>query len=82
MPSVQVRNMPDKLYNKLVELAKKDNRSIAKETIYLLGKAIDLESDLKSKRVEKIENILRLNEKSAKYKLPPAVDMIREDRDR
>ncbi|MFW5984739.1 MAG: FitA-like ribbon-helix-helix domain-containing protein, partial [Halanaerobiaceae bacterium] len=39
MPTLQVRNLPEHIYNKIVELAKEDRRSITQETIILLEKA-------------------------------------------
>ena len=63
-------------------MAKKDKRSIAKETIYLLELAMDLESDSKTKRNDEIDSILKVNEDSIKYDLPDPTDLIREDRDK
>lgn len=82
MPSVQVRNMPDNVYNNLVKLAKQDKRSIAKETIYLLEIAMNLEVDAKTKRKNMIDSILKVNEETTKYDLPDPTDLIRKDRDR
>ncbi len=36
MATIHVRNVPDKLYKRILKLAKKENRSIASEVIQLL----------------------------------------------
>ncbi|MBQ0166332.1 MAG: hypothetical protein KBT02_04385 [Treponema sp.] len=43
MALLQVRNFPDDLYEKLAQMAKKDNRSITQETICILGRAVGAE---------------------------------------
>ena len=39
MPLLQVRDMPEDLYEKLADTAEQDNRSIAQETVGMLKKA-------------------------------------------
>jgi len=41
MATLNIKNLPDRLYRKLRERAKKDLRSISQEVIYLLSQAIE-----------------------------------------
>ena len=43
MALLQVRNCPDDIYEKLAQMAKRDNRSITQETICILGRAVGAE---------------------------------------
>ncbi len=43
MPFLQVRNIPEELYEKLTQTAKADKRTIAEETIFLLRKALNFQ---------------------------------------
>lgn len=43
MALLQVRNCPDDIYEKLAQMAKRDNRSIAQETIHILREAVGAE---------------------------------------
>jgi len=81
MPLLQVRDIPNDLYEKLSRVAEEDNRSIAQETVVLLKKALDYSEEriLRRKRILveiqkfKIENV---------DKFPDPVKLIREDRER
>jgi hypothetical protein len=81
MPLLQVRDIPNDLYEKLSRVAEEDNRSIAQETVVLLKKALDYSEEriLRRKRILteiqkfKIENV---------DKFPDPVKLIREDRKR
>ena len=81
MPLLQVRDIPNDLYEKLSRVAEEDNRSIAQETVVLLKKALDYSEEriLKRKRILaeiqkfKIENV---------DKFPDPAKLIREDRGR
>jgi hypothetical protein len=81
MPLLQVRDIPNELYEKLSRVAEEENRSIAQETVVLLKKALDFSEEriLRRKRIlaeiqeVKIDNV---------DKFPDPVKMIREDRER
>jgi len=72
VPALQVRDLPDHLYRKLVEKASADHRSIAQETVVLLEKA----------RRMLIERILRTPPPADPHKILDPVDLLREDRGR
>jgi len=50
MPSLQVRDLPDYIYQQIIQLAEAERRSIAQETIILLEKALQLEKSNKKRR--------------------------------
>jgi hypothetical protein len=81
MPLLQVRDIPNDLYEKLSRVAEEDNRSIAQETVVLLKKALDYSE-------ERILRRKRILDEIQKYKIknvdtfPDPVKLIREDRER
>ena len=83
MPSLQVRNLPEHIYQKIVKLAKSERRSITQETIILLEKALDLEKENKNNRkrlLKKIQN--ETNQEIKQEKILDPVKLVREDRER
>ncbi len=82
MPSLQVRDLPEHLYQEIVQLAEADRRSITQETIILLEKALEIEKQNKKRRQKLFNNIIQdTNNKTDKDILDP-VPLIREDRER
>lgn len=81
MPLLQVRDVPEDLYEKLSRTAAADNRSISQETIVLLRKALDLKEE-RSARRRKLLAEIKDNKIFDADKFPSAADLIREDRDR
>jgi len=82
MPTLQIRNVPEPLYRKIVALAKTERRSITQETIILLEKALQVSSQDKIRRQDMLDRILQ-EERTGKYAhLPDPVSLIREDRER
>jgi plasmid stability protein len=79
MPALQVRNMPDDLYQALSAQAHADRRSLAQETIVLLTKALQTSGE--SKRQEIYD---RIDARGARQRpdVPSPEDLVREDRDR
>ncbi len=41
MATLNIKNLPDRLYRKLRERAKRDYRSISQEVIYILSQAVE-----------------------------------------
>jgi len=79
MPILQVRDLPQEIYNKLNYLAEKEHRSLAQETIVLLKEGIDKRLDNQSRRKKLIESFTGLNINMSG--LPTPAELIREDRD-
>lgn len=79
MPTLQIRDFPEELHDKLKQLAKEDNRSISQKALLLLQDAIAHEEKLNTR-----ERVLKRLEKYNRNldHLPDPVQMVREDRDR
>ena len=82
MASLQVRELPEPLYQKLVEAARREHRSIAQQAIILLAEGLNVSLSYKDKRRDVIRVIREDAESLAKYNLSDPVEMIRADRDR
>jgi hypothetical protein len=81
MPLLQVRDIPEDLYNEISKVARQDNRSIAQETIVLLRTALNLDRERVKRRKILLAEAKALNIDSADN-LPDPADLIREDRER
>ena len=81
MPLLQVRDIPEDLYEELSRIAKMDNRRIAQETIVLLRSALNLKSERIKRRKAILKEARALNIDNADQLSEPA-DLIREDRER
>ncbi len=79
MPTLQVRDLPQEIYNKLNYLAEKEHRSLAQETIVLLKEGVDKRLDNQNRRKKMLESFQGLGVDT--NGLPSAADLIREDRD-
>jgi plasmid stability protein len=82
MPTLQVRDLPEHVYRKLIEKAALEHRSIAQETIVLLEKALGMEIEKKSRRKQLLEKILRTPPIIDPQKIPDPVELVRQDRSR
>ncbi len=80
MPILQVRDVPEDLYETLSRVAREDNRSISQETIVLLRTALNLKQERVLRRKVVMENMEEVDIDSSDW--PDPVDLIREDRDR
>ena len=81
MPLLQVRNLPDDLYEKLSSVAAADNRRIAQETIVLLRKALELKGERVARRKQLFEEIQSRTIPNVDS-FPDAAELIRKDRER
>ena len=82
MAILQVRDVPEDLYESLSLVAKQENRSISQETIVLLRNALQLKEERISRRRLLLSNISDFNNSQNSNNLPDPVELIREDRDR
>ena len=82
MATLQVRNLPEHIYNKIVELAEEDRRSITQETIILLEKALEMEKQNKKHRKKLLNKIIDETQTDSFDEVPDPVPLIREDRNR
>jgi len=79
MPTLQVRDLPQELYNKLSYLAEKEHRSLAQQTIVLLKEGVESRLDNQSRRRKLLDSYKGLGIDTAG--LPSPEELIREDRD-
>jgi plasmid stability protein len=82
MTSLQVRDLPDQIYDKLKKEAKKKHRSLAQQTVITLAKGLDTSYNPKEKRALLLENLSKDKLNNKKYRLTDPVKIIREDRER
>ncbi len=82
MPTLQVRNVPENIYRRIVNLAELERRSIAQETLSLLESALNMDNNNKSHREKLINCILHENKNTYSVNVPDPVPLIREDRER
>ena len=81
MPLLQVRDCPEDIYNKIVNEAKKERRTIAQEIISLLEKGLGQEQSNIERRRRVLERISARDIPEKVKEIDP-VALIREDRDR
>lgn len=82
MPSLQVREVPERIYQHLKNEAKKEHRSISQEAIAVLSKAFGIEEDAKKRREKIVQRIMQAPMIHGKKKTEDPEKLIREDRDR
>ena len=81
MALLQVRNFPDDAYEALNALARKEQRSVAQQTIVLIRTALGEQGQQKALRQELLKSLL--SEPSAvSGDFPSPADLVREDRER
>ena len=80
MPTLHVRNVPERLYGRIRSLAQARKRSLSAEVIMLLDQAVE-SRELRAQRAGALAEIDRLRFQPSE-ELPPAEALIREDRDR
>jgi antitoxin FitA len=76
MPSLQIREMPDELYEALSRRARQERRSLAQQAVADLMRLAELEA-----RDRRIETVERLRHRRSTGVSDP-VRLIREDRER
>jgi len=81
MPLLQVRDFPADIYEEISFEAKRENRTIAQQTIVLIKKGLGEEISLKEQRQRLLEEIMKRDVPEAAKAIDP-VKLIREDRDR
>jgi len=82
MPSIQVRDLPEQIYNKLKNNAQKDHRSLSQQAIVTLKKGLGIDENHKERRRILVDQIMSRRVAFDIAKLENPVNLIREDRDR
>jgi hypothetical protein len=81
MPLLQVRDFPADIYEEISFDAKRQNRTIAQQTIVLIKNGLSEEISLKEQRRRLLEEIMKRDVPESAKAIDP-VKLIREDRDR
>lgn len=82
MPSLQVRDLPEHIYQKLLAEAKARHRSLAQQAVITLSKGLETNEDPKGRRRSLMSRLQarKLQINITNYKSP--ADLIREGRER
>jgi hypothetical protein len=82
MPSLQVRDLPDPIYRKLLAEAEKEHRSLAQQAVSVLARGLGVSDDARERRGRVLDQLRKAPIKISGKKTPSPADMVREDRDR
>ena len=82
MPSLQVRELPDHIYQKLVQEAEREHRSLSQQAIAVLARGFGVAMNPKERRRKLFEEIRNSPIKLTGKRIQTSAEMIREDRDR
>jgi plasmid stability protein len=82
MPSLQVRELPDQIYQKLVAESQKEHRSFSQQAIVTLARGLNMEDNPKDRRAKLINNLRELKLMPDVESLTDPAILIREDRER
>lgn len=80
MITLQIRNVPDDLYQRIQVMANAKNRSLNAQVITLLSLAIELEEGYIKQM--KVLNSIQSRRFKAPKNAPSSLDLLREDRER
>lgn len=80
MPTLQVRDLPEELYQKMLYLAEKEHRSLTQTMIVLLKEGLERRLADTERRSDLLRNFSGIGPDAAGS--PDAEILVREDRDR
>lgn len=82
MPSLQVRDLPEPIYRKLVERASREHRTISQEATVLLARALEVAPGNRERRRAVLDSLRTQPRQAAPARLRPPEELVREDRNR
>ena len=82
MPSLQVREIPQPLYQRLMEDARRAHRSLAQQAVVTLARGMELLEDPRERRQALLARIKEAQVCPLNLELPDAAEMVKEDRNR
>jgi hypothetical protein len=82
MPSIQVRDLPEQLYEKIKNNAHKEHRSISQQVVVTLKKGLGIDDNPKERRRKLVDQIMSRRITFDIDRLQDPAVLIREDRDR
>jgi antitoxin FitA len=80
METLHVRSVPDDLYQRLQEIARKRNRSLSAQVVDMLSQAVE-EEEVRQNQVVTL-NAIRRRRFTAPRQAPDSLDLLKEDRKR
>ncbi len=81
MPSLQIRKLPDTIYEALKVKARNEQRSLSQQAIIALSKGLDIPFDYLKRKKKLIKEIEQDVDKWEKIRHIDVAALIREDRD-
>jgi len=81
MPTLQIRKLPDNIYQALKDAAERERRSLSQQAIITLAKGLDVPFDFRERRREIIAEIKREAHLWGKWAHVDVAAWVREDRD-
>jgi len=81
MPLIQVRDVPDHLYQLLARQAEREHRSLAQQVLAVLARGLQVDLDAKARR-HKLMEAIRASQPGRTGKVSDPVKSIRQDRRR
>ncbi|MEL6193683.1 MAG: hypothetical protein AAFR66_16595 [Bacteroidota bacterium] len=81
MPTFQVRDLPEHIYEALKKAAKEERRSLSQQAIVILAKGLNLAVDYQAKRRELASLLEEETPRYASLDEQKIVDWIRDDRE-
>jgi plasmid stability protein len=82
MPVLQVRDLPQEVYHKLVDRAKRERRTISQQATVILKEALDVATPPKERRAQMLRGLAETAPGKKTLRVTPPEKLIREDRDR
>ncbi len=81
MPTIQIRDIPQDIYDKLVESAEKNRRSLTQEAVTILENVL-VHEDSKTRKTNALKRLERMKHHFKGLSTDDIVAIVREDRDR
>lgn len=81
MPALQIRDLPDDLYERLKRLSEQEHRSLSAQATILLKQVLSEEDSSDERRREVVEQIDRQREDWTES-IPDPAELVAEDRER
>lgn len=79
MPALQIRDLPEDVYEQIKQLSEKEHRSLSSQALVLLKKALALTENPRDRRSVLVETIEKQHDEWRRD-LPEPADLIAEDR--
>lgn len=82
MPTLQIRDLPEHLHNRLKEEAGKQHRSLSQQAVVALSRGMEKPLDAKARRKQLLERIRSAPAHGLTEQLKDPAELIRRDRER